>query len=426
MYMFTPQGRQLLRERGDKRPLLPVLLIGLGPDAFIGPCAWVPNLNATGLFNVKYAAPSRDAAKADECMVDYGFAEQNVSENYQLLVRQALENDGSNLVVCICTETQNHAEQIEFCISAGVKQIVMDKPPVVDWNEWQKIQTLAVKHDCLLLVSYQHTMNSSTEQMRISVAAHIKKHGAASIEVEGGFLQDWLYQPPSEENCRQVWRLMAQWCGLLDIGTHAADGASNVVGSPIQRVLTSVHSKARIADLDKPALDNGVMDVEFANDVKGTIRYHQALPGHADDIYWMTRLKYPNGDVDSLLWRMEYGPDTLWTSAKLHADPDDLSRWERHMRGHGKAFSAEANAAFGINPGGHVQGWSDMWKIFFMRCYRAILQHQGDAELAEQMHVVSQGPCPNFSKSGGNTMGFFDAAVRCFETGQPADVPKVA
>lgn len=422
MYLLTAQGRQLLRGRGNGRNMFNVMVIGLGPDAFIGPCAWVPNLEASGAFRVTYAAPSRDGGKAADCITDYGFDQKNVDTNYKALLTKALEAEGDDLVLCICTETPHHAEQLEYSITAGVKQIIMDKPPVVDWAEWQKIQSLAAQNGCLLLVSYQHTMNGPTWEMRLRVAAHIAKHGASSVEIDGFFLQDWLYKPPMQ--IRQVWRLDSPWCGLLDIGTHAADGASVVAGSPIVRVLSSTHSKARVEQVEKPALDNGVMQVEFANGIKGTVRYHQALPGHADDIGWVIHLHFPNGDVDSLMWRMEYGPDTLWTSTK-HADPDKIGMWDRHMRGHSPNISGEANTAFGINPSGHVQGWSDMWKIFFLRCYRAIIEHQGDTELAAELVPVCQGFCPDFTKSGGNTMGFFDAAVRCFESSQPCDVPEV-
>jgi len=424
MYLYTSKGREILRQRGLSHDMFPVMLIGAGPDSFIGPTAWIPNLMASRCFKIEYVSPSRNEENTTEFLLDYGLLEESVSKDYQALLKSALEECEETLVVCICTETPHHAEQIKFCINEGVKQIIMDKPPVVNLEEWQEVMDLADEHNCLLLVSYQHTMNSPTAEIASRVKSFLLKGGdPKDIELTARFLQDWLYQPPSLEECRQVWRLEEKWCGLLDIGTHVADGASVLAGSPISKVLSSQHSKARKGQLDKPALDNGKMEVMFQNGIHGSIDYHQALPGHADDIYWLVRLNNKDGLQESLMWRMEDGCDTLWISKVKDANPDDKSFWVKHLRAHSSEFSEASNKAFSINPAGHIQGWSDMWRISFIRCNRSILEHRGDPELASEMVDVAQGYCPDFRKSGGNTMAFFDAAVRCHQTGEPCNVP---
>ena len=424
MYLYTKKGRQILRDRGLYHDYFSVMIIGAGPDAFIGPTAWIPNLQASRCFNLEYAAPSRDHEKVADFFVEYGLDEADVSKDYKTLVKHAFKETEDHLVVCICTETGYHAEQIKYCIEAGVKQIILDKPPVANWAEWKEVMELADEHGCLLLISYQHTMNSPTAEMALRVASHLKKgNPVESVQIGGIFIQDWLYDAPSEKACRQAWRLNDKWCGLLDIGTHAADGACTIAGSPIKTVLSSAHSKARISKLYKPGLDNGEMEVQFKNGINGFIKYHQAEPGHADDIHWYVRLEDSNGKQISIMWRMAWGCDTLWISKTEGASCDDKSLWEAHLRGHSKEFSDEANNAFEITPAGHTQGWSDMWKIFFTRCFRAILQHKEDNELANEMIPVAKGYCPDFRRSGGNTMAFFDAAVRCHETQKACDVP---
>ena len=264
-------------------------------------------------------------------------------------------------------------------------------------------------------------MNSPTWEMALRVRDHLEDgNDVDSVEMISGFYQDWLLNPPE---IRQTWRLDSKWCGLGDIATHAADGASVIAGSAISKVMTSTHSKARLEKREKPALDNGEMEIEFENGLKATVKYHQALEGHSDDIHWMVRLNKKEGTQISLMWRMEWGCDSLWIAKVRDADPDKQKFWKRHLRKGSSEFSEAANSAFSVNPPGHIQGWSDLWKIFFLRGFRAILSHSGDTQLAEQMVTAAMGYCPDFRKSGGNTMAFFDAAVRCHETGQPCDVP---
>jgi predicted dehydrogenase len=438
MQIFTNEGQTTLVNEKRGRKKYPVLFIGIGPDSFIGPTAWVPNILATFCFIFKWAAPSRDEQKTKQVCADYGLDPDHCSNDYQTLVMGAVEEEKEDLVVAITTETQHHFEQIKFCIKAGVKTILLDKPPVDSMAQWREIRDLAEEHGVVILVSYQHTLNPVVEQMAVIAAAHIEAHGPESVEVHGFFLQDWLYRPPME--IRQVWRLEDQWCGLKDIGTHAGDMAAVVAGAPIDVVTKSIHGKARVAELEKPAFDNGEMDVTFTNGVTGSVRYHQALPGHTDDIGVVLSLTTDEGNVH-FMFRMEWSSDGMFISTG-NGDIEDLEQWgEPLLRGadnvndsdlaailgvdsDAQIFDEEVLGLFGKNPGGHIQGWDVFWMIFFWRCYRVILESQGREEAA-WLKPLLKGRCPDFVKSGGHTTAVVDASIDCHESGETASVSEL-
>lgn len=438
MQIFTEEGQKQLVAKGNVRKKYPVMFIGIGPDAFIGPCGWIPNLLATFCFVFKWACPSRDEAKTKRVAADYGINPEHCSNDYKTLLLVALEEDRNDLVVAITTETQHHFEQLKYCIQIGVKTILLDKPPVDTMEQWREIRDLAEEKGVLILVSYQHTMNAAVEQMAALAKAHAEKFGSENVRIQGYFFQDWLYEPPME--IRQVWRLDDTWCGLKDICTHAADMAAVVAGAPIATVTNSVHSKKRRKELEKPALDNGVVDVTFANGIQGTVSYHQARPGHTDDIGVVLSLTGDEGTVH-FMFRMEWGADGLFVSTE-DGDYEDIDQWSPPLlRGADNVldsdlapildrdsseslFDNSVLELFAKNPGGHIQGWDTYWMIWFWRAYRVILQSQGREE-AKWLKPILQGRCPDFIKSGGHTSAFVDAAIACHESGEEVSVSEL-
>jgi predicted dehydrogenase len=172
-------------------------------------------------------------------------------------------------------------------------------------------------------------------------------------ELEVFFLQDWLMNDP---HCMQGdWRLNDPWCGLRDIGTHAFDLATFLIGQPATSVFGATVGTAGKHGRD--VIDNGECSVRFANGVVAKVRFHQALPGHSDDIGVRVKIKGM-----WYMWRLELGPDSIWTSEGA-GDPWDLGRWQQHLRGT-SFFHPAINATFGKTPAGHTLGWPALWYYF--------------------------------------------------------------
>src|SRR5208283_1610141 len=135
---------------------------------------------------------------------------------------------------------------------------------------------------------------------------------------------DWLVDDPK---CPQGdWRINHPLCGLLDIGSHVADLISFIAGSPISAIEKGVvESVGPFAQLKKFS-DHGTAETVFANGLRGHIEYHQALRGHADDIYALVRLK----DGTKLLWRMAWGSESLFITT--NGNLNSPAGWECHFR----------------------------------------------------------------------------------------------
>lgn len=376
----------------------PVVLVGTGATAFISSSAWWPNLLASNMFDVKYGCiHPRRPEDAGWFMANARVPAENVSSDLPALLKKAVaeQKPGAPVVACICTPTPLHADQIITALNAGVKYIISDKPIVTSSAELQRIQDAAKGKDALIAISFNHRYNGPVFQMR-KIAS--EKPGDVAA-VEGAFLQDWLVSDP--KNPQGDWRIQHPLCGLLDIGTHVADLISFIAGSPIVAVEKGVVESAGPFAKLKKFSDHGSTDVHFANGIKGRDEYHQSLPGHADDIYAVLKMK----DGTQYLWRMAWGSETLFVGKK-DATLDSPAGWEIHLRGHSPKFSPDVNAIFGATPGGHIQGWPSYWRTLFLGVAGEILRREGQAaDLPPVMHV----PIPTIDKEGVMITQFVEA-----------------
>ena len=411
MYAFTSEGRLL----GLRRQVFPVLIVGCGPDAFIGPCAWICNLLATWLFKIVLVAPSRDVDKCKQFANDYDMPEGSVSHDYAALLKRGVELHGDDLVVCICTETAQHCDHMLMAIDAGVKTILIDKPPVLNYGEWKKVNDAATAKGVLICVSFQHSMNASVHQIAELTAKGIAD--GKDVAIQTGFLQDWLINPPDIRQAR--WRLSNKYCGVYDLKSHVGHLGSVIAGSPIAKVLRSEHSMVRETWKDLPGLDNGIVEVEYANGIRGTVRYHQALRGHKDDIYGIAEI-----DSESYQFALEWGGgDTMYRKGG-RGHRGGVQNWYAETRG-GNMFSGAVNTAWSKNPPGHMQAWDTMWFSFFFAANRLILERRGD-ERAKYMIPLAQNRVPTFEVEGRESALFVDAVIKSFETEQEVDVESMA
>lgn len=340
--------------RGHVPPLLNVLHLGFGPDAFIANAGWFANYQATNLFGLKWLCASRDPDKHQQMAENLGVDDECQTHDYGQLL-DIVFGDGGNCdaVVCITTQTGYHVDHIVEAVNAGAKFVVVDKPLVRTLDEFRRVQETVDAAGARVFLTYNHQFNAPVHQIRRLVNQKGVKR------VQSWFLQGWLDNDLT--GLRQFdWRISDPLCGPLDIWSHAENLASFVLGSP----MTSV-SGVRLGTGGGHGRDgiftSGSCTATFENGVTGEIRFDQALPGHQDDIGVCVTL----GDGTHVMWALELGPDNMWTSKWHDADTSgNLTNWRRHTRG-GAGIDGDIVAIFSETPPGHHQGWSSMWRYLF-------------------------------------------------------------
>lgn len=394
-------------QKGLRKKTYPLMVVGVEHGAFISKDGWLPNLLAVGVFALRWLC-CETAAKAK--VLEGEFPNAKTTADYKAAVKEALAEVGEDLVVCVCTPV--HAPILKELILLGVKKLMVEKPPVEKPEEWQEIETLASEHGVQIFVSFQHECNAPTDCLARMLREHVEMYGAGNATVFGSFLQSWILEGTTN------WRLKLLYPGLTDILTHAVRGTCRIAGSRIKRVIRSCHGKGRRAMRDLPAMDHGSVAYQFENGVMAHAEYSQVEPGAGDDISWGIELRDPNtGRVRRFLWHLRGGADSLW-EGDVTLDPRNPLTWKiQHVRGNSPIFRPEEETMNSKQPGGHTQGWGDMYVFFFLRCYQRFLKADGE-ELANYLKPSAYGHLPDFEHAGFDCMLFVGMTIQSFETGE--------
>src|ERR1700754_2011577 len=134
-------------------------------------------------------------------------------------------------LVAICPPNHLHRPLAEAALAAG-KHVICEKPLAVDDRGAEEMFDVAVGSGLATAVPfvyrYYPTVREARERIRTGVTGPIRL-------IHGGYLQDWLLQPPHDN-----WRVDEQLGGasraFADIGSHWCDLAEFVTGHRITRV----------------------------------------------------------------------------------------------------------------------------------------------------------------------------------------------
>ncbi|MEK7574700.1 MAG: Gfo/Idh/MocA family oxidoreductase [Patescibacteria group bacterium] len=375
-------------------PQIPFVIVGAGPGSFIGNCAWLPALSAVGHFLLVGAAPSRTPEGAAWFADNARLAHENVSTSLaDLLSRPHIQE--LSPIVCITTETPDHAGSIRTAIEGGAKWIIIDKPLFTGYEEHIQTAALLAKHpEVKIIVTFNHRYCSGIFQLR-SMAQ--KKR---VVQASSGFLQGWLKTDPGIRQSK--WRTSHPLCGVLDIMVHSQDLTCFVLGQELTAVKDVALSRNGQHGLQ--FWDTGVSKLCFDTGLETSNEFSQAKEGHLDDIF----LQLTFEDGTHALWRLEWGPEAVFTSSG-NGDMDDPGQWKRHLRG-SSFFEPEINGMFGgLTPPGHVLGWPDLWRALFEGIagdiYRSTELLTADAMQGTLMNL----PLPSFMDAGELHMAYAEA-----------------
>ncbi|MCF7885025.1 MAG: Gfo/Idh/MocA family oxidoreductase [Candidatus Marinimicrobia bacterium] len=324
----------------------------------------VPNVNIQAVADIS-------AEKSKELAQKY-----NISKTYKNW--QKLVEDPDIEVIHNCTPNHMHYKINKKVIQEG-KAILSEKPLTNSEKESAELLKLAKDKDVLTGVNFNYRNYPLIRHAR----KMIENGELGEIYlIHGHYLQDWLLYK-SDYN----WRVEKESGGpsraIADIGSHWCDMIQFLTGKNITRVfadLSTIHKtrlKPRLEadtfqgkekDKDKKSKevvvkteDAGILIFQMEEQVKGVFNVSQVSAGHKNcfDIEI-------NGSQMSVAWEQEQ-PNKLWMgyrdkpNQELVKDP---------------ALLNTDSKSFAHYPGGHPEGYPDVFKNMFITFYQAFRKNK--------------------------------------------------
>lgn len=277
-------------------------------------------------------------------------------------------------VVHIATPNKMHFIQASDALKAG-KHVICEKPLAMNAKESALLVQMTKRSKSIFAVNYNIRFYPAVLQMKQSIG---RGDIGEVIHVGGSYLQDWLLYPTDYN-----WRLLPEEGGALravaDIGTHWMDTVSFLLGSRIQSVqahLETFHktrkrpvgevktfaksnSNQRYKSYEVGTEDFASLMLCFENGVHGNCMVSQVAAGRKNCV----RIEV-YGSKGSVCWNSEE-PDFLHFGSR---DQGNTTR-QRATPGF-----AEDIAGFTDYPAGHVEGFSDTFKMLYRSVYADIVE----------------------------------------------------
>lgn len=386
-----------------------VVNVGNGQLAFIFNAAHLPAMLASGQY-VLVGVCSEKTEHMPWAARNYHLDTDGVTTDFRSMVTNALQDHGRDLVVSCTAPTFLHKRFLLEALEAGARNLITDKPVCPTWEDFEATRDAIQAANANAFVTFNHNYMMPTLMLRNLV----RKHGLGAVEsISTGFLQSWLMTDPKIQ--QSEWRLKDPYGGLTDIGSHAGMLAAFILGQPIEVVRNVSMSTA--GRHGAQCFDNGTMDMVFSGGIEGTCCFHQALPGHVDDLFAKVSFKkgfLPNG-IRHVLFRMERSSDCIFTSRGNGDVIGDWHQWEPQTIVPCELLD-EAWMAGRFSPPGHAEGWAEGWRRMFQAIAGEIWRQQG-VEFEEELPANFTLPAPTISTAGEHSMRFIGATINAHKSG---------
>lgn len=259
-------------------------------------------------------------------------------DHYDAMFRAESSRDDGIDVVVIVTPNHLHFNVAKAALKAGIA-VICEKPMTLTYEESLELHHLAQQKGAPFLLTHTYCGYPLVQEAKARI-----KNGELgeilSFSVE--YLQEWLTEEPEESNRQAAWRLDPKLAGaagcLGDIGTHAFQLASYMIGQPLTQIsATLTHSlPGRLVD------DNVQATLVLGDSVHGQLWASQTAPGHENAL----RIRVI-GQKASLEWAQE-DPNILWVC------PYGQPRQRVTRRAE---FLTDFAASNTRTPGGHPEGY---------------------------------------------------------------------
>jgi predicted dehydrogenase len=372
-----------------------ILRAGIAGTGFIGRVhARSARLAGARVTGVAASTAERSAAAAAEMEAERPFA-----------TAEELAASDDVDVVHVCTPNHLHVPVALAALAAG-KHVILEKPVALDAASAARLADAAEAAGTLVTVPFAYRYYPTVREARARVAAGTT--GSLRL-LQGGYLQDWLLEA-ADDNWRVEPDLGGASRAFADIGSHWCDLVEFVSGQRIVRL----HARLAIAHAERsasaghsfsheseqgeprPVETEDIAIVMFETDAGGvgSTVISQVSAGRKNRLWFELA-----GERQGLAFDGEQ-PETLWVGERSGAmlvprDPDVLD---------------PAAARYATLPGGHPQGYNDLFEAFVGETYRAVRT----GETAEGMPLLADGL---------RAMAITDAVLASARDGEWVEVP---
>ncbi len=363
-------------------------MVGGGRDAFIGAVHRIA-ANIDGKIELVCGAFSSDPAKSRASGKDLLLPAGRCYGSYQeMMEKEAALPEGERMdFVAIVTPNHMHYPVASAALAAGF-HVVCDKPVTFTLAEAQKLEAEIKQSKKLFCLTHNYTGAAMVKEARELVkSGQLGKIRRVVVEYPQGWLAGDLEKTGQKQ---AAWRVDPKKAGISccmgDIGTHCANLAEYIVGSPIKELCADLTTFVKGRKLD----DDGNVLIRFRNGAKGVLWASQIAVGKENGLN--IRVYGEHGGIE---WQQEE-PNSLvvrWTDKPME------------IRRQGTGFVGAAAAGVTRTPAGHPEGYLEAFANIYNNFADTLI-----GELTGKRVKVADRDFPTI-KDGIRGMAFLDAVV---------------
>ncbi|MBS1487008.1 MAG: Gfo/Idh/MocA family oxidoreductase [Bacteroidetes bacterium] len=341
-------------------------MVGGGLTSFIGP-VHRKALAIDGQIELVCGAFSIDPKESKETGESLYLDPLRVYATYPEMFEKEKKMPADKRIDFVSVVTPNHVHYgpTKMALESGF-HVVVEKPIAFSLAEAKSLEKLVDKTGLILALTHTYTGYPMVKEAKqIIKSGKIGKVRKVYVE----YPQGWLSGPLEKTgNLQASWRTDPKQSGrggaIGDIGTHAANLAEYITGSPITEVCSMLNAVVEGRILD----DDCSMLVKFDNGATGVLIATQVAAGDENNLNIRVY-----GEKGGLEWRQEE-PNTL--VLKWLDKPKEI------LRAGWKYLSDEAKA-FVRTPAGHPEGYLEA----FANIYRAFTHAMHDYKPGKKINA---------------------------------------
>jgi predicted dehydrogenase len=364
-------------------------MVGGGLTSFIGP-VHRKAMGIDGEIELVCGAFSIVPGESKETGAALYLDPKRVYETYQEMFEKEKDMPADKRIDFVTVVTPNHVHfgPAKMALEYGF-HVLVEKPIAFSLEEAKILQKLVAKTGLILGLTHTYTGYPLVKEARNMVAkGALGKIRKVYVEYPQGWLSTALEK---SGNMQASWRTDPKQSGMGgaigDIGTHAANLAEYITGSPITEICVMLNAvvKGRMID------DDCSMLTKFDNGATGVLLATQVAAGEENNLNIRVY-----GEKGGLEWK-QMEPNTMIVKW--------LDRPTEVMRA-GQAYLSDSAKAFTRTPAGHPEGYLEA----FANIYRAFTKAVRDFKPGKKINAAKY-DFPDV-EDGVRGMNFVQTAVK--------------
>ena len=334
-------------------------MIGGSLDAFIG-AVHRKAANLDGQIELVCGAFSSSPEKSKATGASLFLDPSRVYGSYEEMIKKekALPADKRMDFVSIVTPNHVHFGPAKMALENGF-HVIIDKPMSFNLKEAKTLEKLVEKTGLVFGLTHTYTGYPLVKEAReIVKKGRLGKIRKVFVEYPQGWLSTFLESTGSKQ---AAWRTDPSKSGaggaIGDIGTHAANLAEYITGSPITEICAQLNIVVKGRKLD----DDSAMLLKFENGVSGVLMATQVAAGEENNLNIRVY-----GEKGGLFWRQEE-PNTL--EVKWLDKPKEILR-------PGWGYLGDIAKQNIRVPSGHPEGYLEAFANLYKNFAQAVADHR--------------------------------------------------